>query len=329
MRYENYTLTQPIAYTASTQVPVNLPRNGYITEIDCIMVANITASNTITPATTDPMQQLVSSARINAAGETYFDVSDGRDWWHWANMRHRGCLQLGALPAAGATATIVVLFPIHLGFNPKNPFDPTVVIPARRLSNPQLTIGWGAANTIGSGYDINSCTMRLNICELVLEGTETERDTWPNGLLVPRVENATEPLDTAHTNRGLRHQVPVSLVLYQTMVLIIDADDDRSNTPVTELSVELPPERETPVQITWTDLMAINAKRTECMSLISAEANRAPYAGAHLLQWPLVSGNPRGIDLTRKRVGDVELGFTNAATSGGVVRLLHVGYQPE
>ena len=330
MLFHAYSETENITYAASTRVAMDLPKNGYITHIDVILDLNITADNTVTAATTDPLQQVIDACRISAGGETYFDVSDGRDWFYWAAMRHRGMLQVTALPTGGNTTSHArILFPLHLGYHPKNPYDPTVVIPATRLSNPRIEITFGAAADLGTGYTINSGTAYLVFHELVLEKPEYEEKIWPDGLLVPRVENATEALDTAHTNLGLRHEVPVSMVLYNTMVTILDASDDRSDTPVTEMSVELPPERETPMQFDWDDAMAINAMRTEAMSVISAEQTRTPYAGLYLLEWPLVSGNSRGIDLSQATVGSVEIGMTNAATAGGVARFLHVGYQPE
>jgi len=161
--------------------------------------------------------------------------------------------------------------------------------------------------------------MYWTVSEIVLDH-EDEQDIWPNGLLVPRVESASEALDTAHSNKQLRHEVPTSLVLYQTLILALDGSDDRSDTPVTELSVEFPPERETPVDLDWIDALIENRKRCEVASNI---------AGAYLLEWPNVSGDELGIDLTNRRVGDCEIGLTNAATASGVARFFHVGYQPE
>jgi hypothetical protein len=277
---------------------------------------------------------------LQAAGETYFDVGDPRDWWYWGYFRHRGAIRNTTLPSAGGAATeCYTLFEIHLGFEPQRTpnaymtpdgrllrtqiggvFDPTVVIPAVRLSNPELEVQWAAATAVGTGYTIGTTTMTLTIHEIVLEPGEREEDLWPGGLLVPRVESASEPLDTAHANRSLRHEVPTSLVLYQTLAIVVDGSDDRSDTPVTELSVEFPPQRETPVDLDWYEAIIENRKRTEVPSDI---------AGCFFLEWPLVSGNELGIDLTQKRVGDVEIGVTNAATSSGTIRFLHIGYLPE
>jgi len=327
-----------MTYSSSGASTLDVPKNGYITQLDAHLLANVTPAAT-TVEDTDGLAKLVDSCRISAAGQTYFDAGDGREWLYWGYFRHRGQTRKDSMPAAGGAATNVrASFEIHLGFEAQRtptavvtgdgtvvrtqiggPFDPTVVIPAHRLSNPQIEVKWKTASELGTGYTINSAYMYWTVSEIVLDH-EDEKDIWPNGLLVPRVESASEALDTAHSNKQLRHEVPTSLVLYQTLILVLDGSDDRSDTPVTELSVEFPPERETPVDLDWIDALIENRKRCEVASNI---------AGAYLLEWPNVSGDELGIDLTNRRVGDCEIGLTNAATSSGVARFFHVGYQPE
>ncbi len=322
MLYHTYTLSDTIEFAANTTKSLNLPKTGYITQLDCMLEVKVTASNTISAAT-DGLQKLIKSARITAAGKTYFDCSDGRDWWYWTYFRHRGAVTLDSLPSAGSTATVRTLFEIHLGYYPSIPFDPTVVIPATRLSNPQLEIKWGSASDLGTGYTITAADskMKVTVHELVLEEGESEEDIWQGGLLVPRVQTIVESLNSTNTNLGFRSDVPVDLVLHTTMMLVVDSSDDRTDTDVTGFGVVFVPERETPVDFdsAWYDAKLENRKRTEVPSDI---------AGAYLLEWPLVSGNERGIDLTDKKVGDVQIGISNG-TTGGKVRLLHIGYMTE
>lgn len=338
MLFHTYTLTDTITYSSGATVSMDVPKNGYITQLDCYLLLNVTGAATVVAAT-DALAKMITGAEISAAGQTYFDCGDGREWWYWTYFRHKGQITSDSLPSASATSNVRTLFEVHLGFEPQRtpsvymtpdgrmmrtqiggPFDPTVVIPAVRLSNPQLQVTFGTNSTLGTGYTINSGTLYTTIHELVLESGERESDIWPNGLLVPRVESASESLATAHTNKGLRHEVPVSLVLYQTLGLVLNGSDDRSDSVVSEVSVEFPPQRETPVDYDWYDLKLENRKRTEVGSDI---------AGAYLLEWPLVSGNELGIDLSDKRVGDVEIGLSNSATASAVARFLHIGYLPE
>lgn len=337
--FHTYTESTYLTWSASGTSTLDLPRNGYITQIDCHLVVNNTPAATVVSAT-DPLALMISSARVHAAGQTYFDIGDGRDWYYWTYFRHRGAARADALPAASAGATNSrAMFEIHLGFEAQRTptayqnsvgnvvrsqiggvFDPTVVIPAVRLSNPQLEVKWGGASVLGTGYTINTGYMYVTIHEIVLEPGEREEDLWPGGLLVPRVESTSVAMDSTHTNKSLRHDVPTRLVLYQTLALVLNGSSVRSDTMVSEFSVEFPPQRETPVDLDWYDAVMENRKRTEVPSDI---------AGAYFLEWPLVSGNELGIDLTDKNVGDVQIGLSNAGTASSTCRFLHIGYLPE
>jgi len=250
MRYNTFVLSDSIDYAANTTKTVDLPKHGYITQIDCVLQAKITASNTVS-ANTDALQRLVSSARVTAAGDTYFNVSDGRLWWYWTYFRHRGAITLDSLPSAGSTATVRTVFEIHLGYYPSVPFDPTVVIPTVRLSNPQLEIKWGSASSLGTGYTVDTSDTKMYI----------------------------------------------------------------------KVGVILVPERETTLDYDehWYDARIANRKRTEVPSDV---------AGIYLLEWPLISGDEAGFDLSDRAVGDVQIGISNG-TTGGKVHFLHIGYMRE
>lgn len=337
--FHSYTLADELTYSSGALTNVDLPKNGYITRLDCMLEASVTPGATV-EAHEDALARLIASARVHAAGETYFDIGDGRDWWYWTYFRHRGAITSDSLPAAGGAATTVrTMFEIHLGFEPQRtpnayltpdgrlmrtflggPFDTTVVIPTIRLSNPKLEVRWGTNASLGTGFTLGTTTMSITVHEIVLEGDETEARIWPGGLLVPRVESTSEPLSTGHTNKSLRHDVPTQLVLYQTLGMILNGSDVRSDSIVSEFSVEFPPQRQTPVDYDWYEARIENRKRTE------TPANKA---GLFFLEWPLVSGNELGIDLMRKRPSDVQLGLSNTATTDGVARFMHVGYLPE
>ena len=337
--FHTYTLTDDLDYASGATVNVDLPKSGYITQIDCLLESSITPGATVS-AHEDALARLIASARVHAAGETYFDIGDGRDWWFWTYYRHRGCIESTTLPTAGAGATVCrTLFEIHLGFEPQRtpnayltadgrlmrtflggPFDTTVAIPAIRLSNPKLEVKWGTAASLGTGFTVGTTTMTLTIHEIVLEGDEKESRIWPGGLLVPRVESTNEPLSSGHTNKSLRHDVPTQLVLYQTLAYALDGSDLRSDTIVSEFSVEFPPQRQTPLDLDWYEAKSENRKRTE---------TPADKSGLYFLEWPLISGNELGIDLMKKRPSDVQIGVSNTATASGTMRFMHVGYLPE
>ena len=323
-RYNRYQLEEYHTYAANTTTVVNLPENGYITDIHCCLESSITPHAVTVSPRTDGIINLVESSRISAAGQTYFTVTAAEDWYYWNFFRYRGQIRLTALPAAGAAATSVYAdLPIHLGYYPKEPFDPTVVLPGRRISNLQHAVTWNAAADLGTGYTVGTTTMKLIISEIVLEHGESEEDVWPDGILVPRVENTSESLTTAHSRLALAHTVPVDLVLHHTLITILDENGDRTNTPVTELGVRLPPLTEEPMFMHWYEALGENMRRTETAGLT---LRKTVTAGEYFLEWPLISGNERGIDLTGAKSGDVTINFTNSAAASETARMLHIGY---
>ena len=318
-RYNQYQLNDYHTYAANAVTNVNLPENGYITSIHCVLNATIVPHGTTVSGATDGIINLIKSSQIQAAGQTFFTVTAPEDWYYWGFYRHRGNMRLIALPAAGAGSTTHIMadFEIHLGYYPKEPFDPTVVLPGRRISNLQHSVTWGAPTDLGAGYTVTSATMKLIISEIVLEHGESEEDVWPKGILVPRVENSSEPLDSAHSALALAHNVPVDLVLHHTLLTVLDSDDNRTDTPVTQLGVRLPPLTEEPKMMYWHESKGENYTRTEPMTIV---------AGEHFFEWPLISGNERGIDLTGAKSGDVTINLTNTAAASNNARFLHVGY---
>ena len=135
----------------------------------------------------------------------------------------------------------------------EKPLDPSVVIPGRRVSNLQTSVVWGTAESLGTGYTVNSAYLYITPSQIVLEEGESEADVWPevgpdglptgrSALLVPRVENSSQSLTTANSSLSLSHDVPVNMVLHRTLITVLDSNGDRTDTPVTEIGVKFPPQ---------------------------------------------------------------------------------------
>jgi hypothetical protein len=347
-----------LSFSASGSSTINLPRTGYITRIHCVLLLNITPAAGTATAATDGFVKVVNSARVHSSGTDYFNVGDGRDWYWMSYYQNRGQIRLGTLPSAGgAAADVYGDFVIHLGTVPEmtpqaweswdrvrtrrrdgtrvtrwrqrsnrsrigGPFDKTVVIPAIRLSDPQLTVTWNTQSSLGTGFTINSGTMYAFIYELIPEPRlgETQGKIWKNGLIVPRIYSTTEALDSANTAKGLHHEVPTQMVLRQSLLQVLDGSGDRSDTPVTELGVENTADNETMLDGDWHQLKGENRFRTGVA---------ATNAGIYFIDWSLLSGDEWGLDLKDVRPGTVEVQMSNAATASGVARFLHYGYVKE
>lgn len=252
MRRNVYTLTDKHTFTANTTTTVDLPENTYITQIDCQIKLNVTPGSSVSTKE-DHFGRIIDACSIKASrARTFFDVSDGRQWQWWNYMVYEGQLALDALPAAGGSATdIYGMFRIHLGFDPTDPFDPSVVIPGPHVSNLEHRITWGSASDLGTGFTINSGEMTLTVYELSLEPGETEASIWTQGLVDPRVEARTIDIDAVYSNLSLTDDVPVGDILYQSLVMVVDSSDNRSDSEVSAVGVKLPKGRETPWDIDW------------------------------------------------------------------------------
>jgi len=140
-------------WAASTDLdPLDLPREGLVTEVT--VRANITA--TLTAAAYDDwFRRVIQNIRIlGDGGRAYLGMGGTQmstllSLWMETVM---GCPTLHsngagialASPDVGSTAFISV-FKFHPGSNPRDPFDSSVVIPAKALSTLQLLLSTTAA----------------------------------------------------------------------------------------------------------------------------------------------------------------------------------------
>jgi len=320
VRRNSYTLTEYHTFGANTTTQVDLPESGYITQIDCLLHLNVTGATSVTPKcteTADELARIIDSCTIKASrARSYFDISDGRQWFWWNYLNYEGQMQMDTLVSAGETADLYGLFRIHLGFDPTNPFDPTVVIPGAKLSNLQHNVTWGSASDLGTGYTINSGDMKLTIYEITLDEGELESDLWPDGLVDPRVEARIIDIDAVYSNLSLEDDVPVGDTLYQTVIMVVDSDDCRTDDDVSAVGVKFPKKRETPWDIDWQPLKA----KTRSLYRIPSSVT-----GVTMIPWEELSGRAVGLDLGAAQVGDCRLCFTTEA-SGGDIHLLYFAY---
>jgi len=317
LKKNRYTLTDTCDFTSGTEVSVKIPLTGYITHMNILFKCVITPGTSVSPAE-DGLARIVDAAKIRAAGqESFFEISDGRQWWFWNYFRYEGQVRKDSLPSAGAgQSTVYMLLPIHLGYRPRDPFDPTIVIPSAELSNLKLYITWGQNSDLGTGFTIGTTTQaRLTIHELTLEEGDVKEDIWPGGLLAPAMEAREEKVTSTYANLGYQDDVPVGGTLFQTVIMVLDSSGDRSSSYVSEVGVKFPKKRTTPFQQDWVDFET---------SMMTEFRTGSQQTGAGLLMWSqLPEASEYGLDLEHAMIGDAKLCFTVATADGYIHRLYY------
>lgn len=310
-RFNSYTLPTVHTWVSGATTNVDLPRSGFITHIDHLLRADITAAGGAT-ALEDGLSRILHAYRISAAGsKNFFSITDGRQWFWWMFHRYLGQLHVDAVPTVGANNIVRMYLPLHLGFDPLNIFDGKVVIPARDLQNLTTQAVWGPQTDIGAAQTINALTLTLNINEVALEPGENVAQFFPAGFLLPRFQVANDPL-TVQANLGFNDNVPVGDTLYQSTLLVIAAAGTKSDADASEIGVKFPKVRETPMQIDWHTFVK---QQRAIMSL------PATQVGVGLFLWERISRSPFGLDLKLAQAGDVQLALTTLLGTGTWQRL--------
>jgi len=317
---QSYTYDKRITYSANNPVSVALPKSGYITQIDMMLRVQVDTAGTVSAAE-DGLARLIKGVTVSAAGsQVFMDLTDGRQLYWLDYLKLEGQLSADSLTTTPSQSDVdhYVNFILHWGFDWLNPYDKTVPIPTPELDNPTIRILWGSDSDLGTGYTIdpNNTYIELTIHELALEPGETAAEKWPNGLIIPRIEARTKPIDEVASNLGFEHSVPTGDVLYETLIMVLDSSGDRSDSEVTNVGVKFPKQRRRPWTRTWKQLK---------MNTRSKYRIPTDVTGVTLFSWEEVTRRAVGIDMRMAQVGDVQLAFDTAQT-GGSIHFVHFMY---
>ena len=312
-----YPLTETLDYSANATKSVEIPKSGYITELNILFSIRITAASSVSAAE-DAMVRLIKAARISASGaKNYFDISDGRQWYYWNYFNYEGQVAGDSLPSAGSSGDVTLLLTVHWGLDPYIDTDRTIILPSPELQNINLEIDWGAASDLGTGYTIDTSNSKayVEVTELALEQGELRESIWKT-LLSPRFEAREIAVTSTYSNLAKESEVPVGDVLYQTVIMVLDSSGDRSNSYVSEFGVKYPKERRTPYKRKFNSLRAISRRQFRTTSTVT---------GVFLLPWSDLTDKEKGIDLRGAQVGDVKTGYT-VDTANGSIHELHYAF---
>lgn len=316
--YKNiYPLTDVIDFAASSTKSIDIPKSGYITELNLLFTIRVTAAGSVT-ANADPIARLINAARLTASGaKNYFDISDGRQWYYWQFFNYEGQISGTSLPTVSTSDDVTLALKIHWGLDPYVDTDRTIILPSPELQNIKFEIDWGAASDLGTGYTIDASNSKaqISVTELALEAGELRESVWQT-LLSPRFEARELAITSTASNLGKTDDVPVGDILYQTTTLILNSAGNRTDANVTEIGVKYPKERRTPFKRLTGDMKAYCRTHFKTTSDI---------VGAHMIPWSTLTDKEKGIDLRGAQVGDVQAAYT-VGVGSGTIHSLHYAF---
>lgn len=306
-----YPVPVKIPFEANTPKELDLPTDGFITHIDLKMKLNVTTDATSggTP-NEDALARILKRVEVYSGEKWFYACRDGR-FIKYNNFYEYGDVSEDALPtAAGVTQDVLALYRIHLGLEYSDNFDPTVVIPAEELNDLKMSVLWGAASDLGSGYTINSGEIEVILYRLLLESGEKPEDIFIEGYVEPRSNVIDAPIDDVVSDLGFQKNLPIGNVIRRIWLLIVDSNDNKSNTDVTEVGVK---DENRNVWITRNSLDALrytDKLQYRLKSLVD---------GFTVIDGEELSGIPLGLDTSEGfKVGDLKLGFTTTTTGGRI-----------
>lgn len=308
-------LVKTVSYSANGSDSLDIPSSGYITRMVVFCDLNVTTASGGAVADEDGFLKFIEYIRFLSSSRVYASIADLRLWYYYMYSKFRGGVQLDTLPTAGGTTgTYRFMIPVHTGRNKLEEFDKTSIIPAAEEDDLRMEIKFKQASDLGTGYTINSATVGLIISKLVLEGV-SKAAVWNEGVLPLTVWNTTTKIiDGEYTAYTLEKEMPVGRTLIDSLVMVVDASNDRSSALVTEYNVQLADVDGRPFDRSW------RAAEAEFQSNHGLQANTS---GIALVDWSKVSLRPSGLPLEYAQRGSVVFGMTTAAAAAGWVKFLH------
>lgn len=320
MIQQSYPATSTISYVASTKQGIDLPKSGFATQYDLMLKVRAATAATVV-ANQDGLARLIGGITVSASGgQRFLELTDGRQLY-WQNyLKQEGelledTLYTTASQTAAANGDIYLELLLHWGYDWTNEYDPTIPIPTPRLDNPRLDVTWGSNSSLGTGYTIDADNTEISVTvhELALEPGETEAEKFPDGMISPRIEARTKTIDEIAANLGFERNVPVGDILYETLIMQLDEDGDRSNAELTRMGIKFPKQRRTPWERTWQAMRAATRRKYRIPATLT---------GVALFPWEEVTRRAVGVDVKMAQEGDIVMGFTSEVESGSL-HLVH------
>ncbi len=237
-------LTTQSTWAASTDMtPVDLPRDGIITEIT--IRSNLTATLTAA-AYSDLFRRALQNIKIEGdGGRAYLGMSGVQmnvllDLWNAVTMGVPTLQSNGAgIPLASpdvASATFATVMKFHPGSNPKDPFDMTAAIPAKALSMLQAKLTTAAAAVTDAAGNITAGTFNYEVAEVLDQPI-------PPGLMTPTGSTLVYTHTATYSDFSYMIDVPAGAWLRGILMCIRDDTATvprRKSDEVTGVRLSLP-----------------------------------------------------------------------------------------
>lgn len=311
-------------WTASAvMTPVDLPREGLITEVKVRFTPTVTGTGTIGE---DGIYRCCQNLAIRGdGGRTYLGLSgeETSRILSFLNFYDFGApmtdLQ-GTSVTTNTTPNVTWVF--HPGSNPKDPFDMSAVIPASALSTLQVLIQ-ATANAAIAGDTITAGTYSFEINEVL--GAPVQA-----GQMTPLGSTYSWANDANYSDYGYKIDVPAGAWLRRICILIDDNTTPyplRAEDQIAGVKLELPRTGQIVIESAYDDLIATTgmnsagAMGTPFQVALTTTAD-LPVCSAFMKGWIVIDlrkyFNPIwGMNLTNYQTGDVKLGLTVTNRTGG------------
>ncbi len=322
-------LTASSTWAASVDLtPVDLPREGLITEVT--LRANITA--TLTAAAYDDFfRRIIQNIKIQGdGGRAYLGMSGNQmsrilSLWNEVVMgmptihSNGGGIALGAVDVGSTAFTSV--FKFHPGSNPRDPFDLSVVIPARALSTLQALLTTTAAAVTDAAGAITAGTFNYEVCEVL--GIPV-----PEGIMTPIGSTLAYAHTANYSDFSYDIDVPAGAFLRSIIMQMNDETatvSRRKDDEVTGVMLKKPKSGDFVFQQNIYELKQAMMSRFGCRGIAGdvgpigaiATIRPAPTAALDIVPAGFVVidlrpyGHPiYGLDLRGYQTGDFKLGLT-------------------
>ncbi len=325
-------LTDTGTWVASSDLSgVDLPRDGVITEVTirAAMTATLTAT-----ALDDFWRRVIQGVRIQGdGGNSYLGMSGAPSaqlgvllgLWQEIVMGVPSIHSNGggiALAAVDVGSTVFVAeFKWHPGSNPTDPFDQSVVIPARALSNLQLLLSTPAAAVTDGSGNITGGIYSYEVSK-VIGAPITPQTMVPDGATLGYAHTAN------YSDYSYDIDIPAGAYLRSIVIMI---NDDTATTPrrkddeVTGIQIKIPKTGGYVLKQSIYEAKAAMMSRFRCAGVAGdvgpigaiATTRPAPTALLNIIPAGFVIidlrpyGHPLyGLDLRGYQTGDFKLGLT-------------------
>lgn len=333
-----------LAYSASSQVPADVPRDGVITRIDCEV--QVTPSATMVGANL-PMGiwHIIDTLRlVGGGGKQYIGMGSGEllgRLIHGLNQfDFPGMPFVGARDLTAPNTTFVpVVFRLHFGSRPRdmygrdNPFDLSAFVPAHRESS--LKMEWGCpANSVMDGtVTISAATMKMTVYQILGSSQEIRDEMARQGLdpdspMSPVSSTESYNHTGAISDLGKQFDIPTGNFLRRIAIMAEDA----TTVPVlamdeiTRVGLLLPQSGERIVDVDFSSLVT-GQMPGGAMLLADEGASVDTYLqtqkGIAILDLRAHGYRDYGMDTRALKNGDVKLGVTIGTYTSGDKSYIH------